>query len=75
MTLVDNCFYVLYKYRMSPDRQTAFHLPDELLEAMHAIKSRDGMPLSEQVRRALAQWVKYKGIVVKKASRKKIKRA
>ena len=46
-------------------RQTAFRIPDELLEAMQTIKDRDGVPQSEQVRRALRAWVETKGVKVK----------
>ena len=56
---------------MSPShRQTAFRIPEQQLQAMHDIKERDGIPLSEQVRRAIAMWVEEKG-VVKKAARKR----
>jgi hypothetical protein len=48
---------------MSRLRQTAFRLDPELLEALQAIKRRDGIPVSEQVRRALETWVSEKGFV------------
>jgi hypothetical protein len=48
---------------MSRLRQTAFRLDPELLEALQTIKRRDGIPVSEQVRRALQTWVSEKGIL------------
>ena len=44
-------------YRVNPD----------ILEGLDAIRERDGVPVSEQVRRALRSWLKSKGI--KKADR------
>jgi predicted DNA-binding protein len=49
---------------MSPDAPSTFRLPPELLEALQAIKERDGIPLSEQVRRAIAMWLESKGMRV-----------
>jgi hypothetical protein len=40
---------------------TTFRLEEELLEALQRIKDRDGIPVSEQVRRALQRWVVEKG--------------
>jgi hypothetical protein len=50
-------------------RQTAFRLEADLLEALQEIKRRDGVPVSEQVRRALQAWVESKGVM--KAERKR----
>jgi hypothetical protein len=54
---------------VSATRQTAFRLDEDLLAALQAIKVRDGIPLSEQVRRALQAWVEQKGVV--KSERKR----
>jgi hypothetical protein len=40
-------------------------IDDELLEGLLALKERDGVPVSEQVRRAIEAWLKEKGIRVK----------
>lgn len=40
--------------------QTAFRIEPEILEALQEIKERDGVPVSEQVRRALRAWVEAK---------------
>ena len=49
---------------------TTFRIDDDLLEAMEALKERDGIPLSEQMRRALRPWLESKGVIVK-AERKR----
>lgn len=56
---------------MSPSNkaQTAFRIDEDVLAALRAIKERDGVPISEQVRRALAEWVRLQGDV--KADRKR----
>jgi hypothetical protein len=53
----------------STRKQTAFRIDSALLEALQAIKVRDGIPLSEQVHRALSAWVESKGVI--KADRKR----
>jgi hypothetical protein len=50
---------------MSPKRQTAFRLDPELLEALMAIKEREGISLTGQVNRALRAWVQAKGMSTK----------
>ncbi len=47
---------------MSPKKLTNFRIESELLEAMQAIRDRDGIPVSEQVRRAIVAWVKTRGV-------------
>jgi predicted DNA-binding protein len=46
---------------MTEQRQTAFRLPTELSDAMQAVKQRDGIPQSEQVRRAIREWLEKRG--------------
>jgi hypothetical protein len=43
-------------------------IDDELLAGLQALKDRDGIPVSEQVRRAIEAWLKAKGV---KADRKR----
>jgi len=43
-----------------PQRLSAFRLPEEIVTGLQRIKERDGIPISEQVRRALSLWVKAK---------------
>jgi hypothetical protein len=59
-------------FDMTALRQTAFRIPDELLDALQAIKERDGIPVSEQVRRALQTWIDTKGVIVQKTERKRV---
>jgi antitoxin component of RelBE/YafQ-DinJ toxin-antitoxin module len=55
---------------MTPVRKVAtFRIDDDLLEAMQRLQERDGMPLSEQIRRALRPWLESKGVI--KAERKR----
>jgi predicted DNA-binding protein len=45
-------------------------IDDELLEGLQALKERDGVPVSEQVRRAIEAYLREKGIRVKAAPRR-----
>ena len=51
----------------------AYRIEPEILEGLQAVKERDGVPASEQVRRALRQWLKSRGYKLKeqKGGRKK----
>jgi Arc/MetJ-type ribon-helix-helix transcriptional regulator len=42
-------------------RHTALRLPVEISDAMQRIKEQDGIPQSEQVRRALREWLEKRG--------------
>ena len=55
---------------MTPLQPTNFRLESELLEALQQVRERDGIPISEQVRRAIRIWLKEKGATVK-AERKR----
>ena len=48
-----------------PKKLTAFLLDPEMLDALRAIKRRDGIPMGEQVRRALAVWIASRGRATK----------
>lgn len=50
---------------MTPLKQTNFRLEEELLAALQQIRDRDGIPVSEQVRRAIRNWIVSKGVQVK----------
>jgi hypothetical protein len=57
---------------MTPiDRVITFRPDEDILAAMEALKDRDGMPYSEQVRRALRVWLAGKGVMQKKTDRKR----
>lgn len=51
-----------------PRTMTNFRIDPELLEALRAIRERDGLPIAEQIRRAIRVWVESRGI---KADRKR----
>lgn len=55
---------------MSPHPPTTFRVDPGLLAAMHELKERDGIPISEQVRRAIRMWLEAKGGKIKTAPRR-----
>jgi len=48
-----------------PLKLTAFRLETEIMAALAAIRERDGIPVTEQVRRALKLWIAQKGGTIK----------
>jgi hypothetical protein len=59
---------------MTPkSRVVTFRPDDEDLVAMEALRQRDGIPYSEQIRRALKAWLETKGVIAerKRASTRK----
>jgi hypothetical protein len=50
---------------MPPRKITNFRLDPELVEALHFIKERDGIPVVEQARRALKAWIEQRGVTIK----------
>ena len=60
---------------MTPKRLTNFRLEDELLEGLSQVKDRDGIPLTEQVRRAVRLWLDSRAITVTTAKPARRKRA
>jgi hypothetical protein len=46
-------------------RPANFRLEAELLEALQAVKDRDGIPITEQVRRAIVLWLQQRGVTPK----------
>lgn len=45
------------------ERVLTFRPDADILEAMEALRDRDGMPLSEQIRRALRAWLESKDVM------------
>jgi len=73
------CSWCLYynDYTMSPrERVMTFRPDNDTLEAMKSLRERDGVPFSEQIRRALRMWLESKGIRAQErkrpATRKKV---
>jgi hypothetical protein len=55
---------------MSPKELTAFRMDPEIMAGLRRVKERDGIPMAEQVHRALVAWLEQKG-VRDKADRKR----
>lgn len=49
----------------------AFRMAPELMEAMRTVKEKDGVPVSEQIDRAVRAWLEARGITVNKTERKR----
>lgn len=61
------CLY--YNYLMAKsDRVVTFRPDGDILQAMELLKDRDGVPYSQQIRRALREWLESKGVLAKKDS-------
>jgi hypothetical protein len=54
---------------VTPKRRFNFFIDDEQREGLRAIKERDGVLESEQIRRAIDRWLEEKGVT--KADRKR----
>lgn len=52
-------------------KPTNFRLEAELLKGLQQIRERDGIAVSEQVRRAIRTWLESKGVTEKKTERKR----
>jgi hypothetical protein len=50
---------------------TTFRLDDELLNGLRYVWERDGVQPSEQVRRAIRDWLHKQGVRMQKADRKR----
>ena len=50
---------------MTPKRLANFRLEDELLEGLQAVKEREGLSLTVQVRIAVREWLAKKGVLEK----------
>ena len=50
---------MIYNVGVSPStkKQSNFRIDADIMEGLNRIKERDGVPLSEQVRRALRAWL------------------
>jgi hypothetical protein len=55
----------LTKHAESPRKVTTFRIEQELLDGMNEVWERDGVAVSEQVRRAIRVWLESKGIKTK----------
>jgi hypothetical protein len=51
-------------------KQTAFRIEADILDGLQQVKQRDGIPISEQVRRALRDWLDRRNITTKRNGRR-----
>jgi hypothetical protein len=57
---------------MTSDLKPAtFRIDRYILDGLDEVKQRDGVPISEQVRRALVAWLQSKDVLPVKAERKR----
>jgi hypothetical protein len=59
------CKYSATIFSAVPLKPATFRLETELLDAMQTVRERDGVPVSEQVRRGIVLWLEQKGLTVK----------
>jgi hypothetical protein len=55
--------YTLRAASMTARKQANVRLDDDILEGLQRLKERDGVPISEQVRRALREWLEMRGVM------------
>jgi hypothetical protein len=60
MYFVERCYTL---GRMAARKLAAFRFDDDLLEGLQMVWDRDGVQPSEQVRRAVRQWLEGKGVL------------
>lgn len=67
--------FVFTLHVMTPLRPANFRVDEGILDALRRIRERDGVPVSEQLRRALLAWIESKGESVdgEKKARKRAK--
>ena len=54
------------KHAESPRVVTTFRIDKDLLDGLRGVWERDGVPVSEQVRRAIRMWLDTKGVKPKR---------
>jgi hypothetical protein len=55
---------------MAPRARYTFYIDDDQRAALATIKQRDGISESEQIRRAVQEWIAKKGVSVKAPKRR-----
>jgi hypothetical protein len=51
---------------------TALRIDADLLEAMRQVKDKEGIPVTTQLEMAAREWLRKRGITVKKAARRRV---
>lgn len=62
---------------VTPRSRYNFFIDDEAREGLRAVKERDGIPESEQIRRAIAEWLERRSVTTttkKAAPRRPVRR-
>ncbi len=59
---------------MTPRKRYSFWIDDEQAEGLKVVKERDGVLESEQIRRAINDWLEKKGVKAKAAPRRALTR-
>ena len=54
---------------MTPRKKYSFWIDDEQADGLKELKERDGVLESEQIRRAINDWLEKKGVRLKKTER------
>ena len=57
-------------YTIDMSTMTCVRLTDDLAAAVAKLHRRDGIPASEQIRRALRPWLKAKGVLKEKKEKR-----
>ena len=57
--------------RVQPKRPYTLKIDPELLDALRAIKERDGIAESEQIRRGIRLWLESKGVGTSRSSQRR----
>jgi hypothetical protein len=60
---------------MSPQHPVSFRLEDEIVHGLKFVQERDGIPQTEQVRRALRAWLAERGVLAPPPTKTARKRA
>jgi hypothetical protein len=61
----------ILRLSVSPKETTALRIDSDLIEAMRQVREVDGIPVTTQIEMAAREWLKKRGIDVKKAERKR----
>ena len=56
---------------VSPKELTAFRMAPELMEALRAVKAKEGIPVAVQVDFAVRAWLKKKGVAFEAGTARK----
>ena len=59
---------------VAPLSRYNFFIDEHQRQGLKAVKERDGIPESEQIRRAIAEWLKKKGVTGKSGRKRALTR-